>query len=553
MKLSHILNSMRYMTHAAIALMMSWHAMQAHAQANPPASFALIGHIEKFTLDTPGDKNSAAKITVRGIDVVLPRSLIITMPGGYVTAEQLFRGRNFKTPETPQRSGMALMEMTDADMTCPPPLVAAGKKCPLPAAEVELTGNVIGGVYIAGIARISQGGLHIGAGFIRSIDSNTGFFTVGADLGTAVTARLRMNDPEGIYGPKPDPTKPLLLDMRFALDPGNSPIHARTGFPVCLKDNARLGLCPDSNRATNPNAPNYRRFTCGPTPQGATEPVLPGCQPHLPIPLRVGDYINYVGMLDKDDTGYFISLHGLEAEIGAYTSRGLDPAYTFIEEALQGTKGALYPLDATTTIPQEETTIYKIVGFCTDASRNITVEIFDDDANTGPLTPTSAPVRLATKIVPMNLAQLGRFKMNWAAKEEARVVRRNARVMVSAGTVPSNAAFAPGKASNEMTAPLLPAGASVRGGYAFGQFEAPVNEYISPETTRFGVKGWPVPVNFEDFCFLKNTNVIDTQEPDPADATGYIKITATAATPSPINPARPRSQLRADGTRVCGD
>jgi hypothetical protein len=522
---------------------------------NPPASFTLIGHIEKFTLDTPGNVNSAAKVTVRGIEVVLPANLILTLTGGYLTAEQMFRGRNFKTPSVPPRTGLALTEMTDADMVCPPPLAAPGKKCPLPAGEIELAGNIVNvaGVqrYVAGTARISQGALHLGSGFIRSMDPVTGFFTVGIDSGAGATSRMRLNDPEGIYGPKPDPTKPLLLDMRFALDPGNSPVHAHTGFPVCLPDSARPALCPASNRAADPTAANYRSFTCGPSPTGVNQPILPGCEPRLPVPLKIGDYINYVGMLDKDDVGYFVSLHGLEAELGIYTSPGLDPAYVFVEEALQGTLGARWPLDATTTIPQEATSVFKLVGFTSDPNRTISVEIFDDDANSNPLNPTFAPTRLATKIVPTNLAQLGRFKMIWSAKEDARVVRRNVRVKLSGASIgPFNPQLAPGTFSNEMTGPLLPAGASLRGGYAFGQYEAPISEYISPETTLFGVKGWPVPVNFEDFCFLKTTNTVGTQEPDATN--GYVSVVVGPVVPSPA--ARPLSQLLANGvTRVCGD
>lgn len=520
---------------------------QPVAPAEPPGAFTLIGHIERFTLDRPGLRTSAARVTVRGIEVLLPANLIITMPGGYLSAEQLFRGRDFRSPSTPPRSGLALADLRDADLACPPPLAAPGRRCPLPAAEIELTGNIVGGRYVAGIARISQGALHIGAGFVRGIEAGSGFFTVGADAAAGPTARLRLNDPEGIYGPRPPAGG---VDMRFALDPGNAPVHARTGFPVCLPDPARPGVCPASNRATDRTAANYRRYTCGPVAVSPAEPVLPGCRPHLPAPLRVGDYVNYVGMLDKDARGYFVSLHGLEAELGIYTSPGVDPAYVFVEEALQGTLGARYALDALNTLPQEETSRYKIVGFTSDPSRTIDVETFDDDTHGGPQPTTPGPGRLATRIVPTNLAQLGRFKFIWSAKEDARIVRRNVRIVLSPATQPGDAALAPGRASNDMPAPLRPAGASRRGGYAFGQYESPVSEYISPEITRFGVKGWPVPVNFEDFCFLKTTNVIDTQEPN---AGGYVALTAGPLAPSPVNPARPLSQQRADGTRVCGN
>ena len=58
----------------------------------PNPSFNLIGHIERFALTAPGDPLSAATMTVRGIPVTLPRSLLITMPGQYMTAQDLFRG-----------------------------------------------------------------------------------------------------------------------------------------------------------------------------------------------------------------------------------------------------------------------------------------------------------------------------------------------------------------------------------------------------------------------------------------------------------------------------
>jgi hypothetical protein len=288
--------------------------------------------------------------------------------------------------------------------------------------------------------------------------------------------------------------------------------------------------------------------------------VHTACKPHLPIPLQVGDYINYVGMLDADSAGYFISLHGLEAELGVYTSPGVDPAYIFIEEALQGTKGVLYP-----GIPQEETLRYKIVGFTTDPSRTIAVEIFDD-ANLKEVLPKDKAARivanrpqttnvLANKIIPLNGAQMGRFKMLWPAKDQARIVRRNVRVKLSDGVTAApglvHDTVKPGEPSSQLGA-SLPLGASVRGAYAFGQFEAPVNEYISPENTRYGVMGWPLPVNFEDFCFLRNINSVTTQEPHPTIATEYVTIHAEPVSPDPKNPVR-KSQQLANGTRLCGE
>ncbi len=503
--------------------------------ADPPAGFALIGHIEKFTLDDPSSPTSGAVMRVRGIDVVLPRNLIITLPGGYLTAQQVFKGRDLRSPIDPQRSGLALLDFATVDTVCPALPEFAGRLCPQPAAEAELSGNIIGGRYIAGIARIAQGGLHIGGGFIRSIDGATGTLLVGADGGAGRTARLKLNDPEGIYG-----AKAIGQDMRFALDPGNAPVIARTGFPVCIQRSVTDTLCPSGNRPL-PAAANFRRFTCGSARADANAQPLPGCLPHLPIPLREGDYVAYAGRIDKDANGYFFSLHGLQAEIGAYTSPGVDPAYVVIEEALEGTLGERFP-----DIPQEETSRFKLIGFTSDPSRTVDVEIFDDDTDSGPLTPVPPPSRLATRIVPTNGAQLGRFKMIWAAKEDARIVRRATRVTLSAATQPSDPRFAPGKTSQELALP----GSSRRGGYAYGSYEAPISEYISPEATRFGVKGYQPPINFENFCFQKRINVVETQEPDPGNATGWVAVTAAPLSPTPA--ARALSQLRGDGTRVCG-
>lgn len=503
--------------------------------ADPPAGFALIGHIEKFTLDDPASPTSSAVMRVRGIDVVLPRNLIITLPGGYLTAQQLFKGRDLRSPIDAQRSGLALIDHRAVDTACPVLPEFAGRLCPQPAAEAELSGNIIGGQYIAGIARIAQGGLHVGGGFIRAIDGATGTLLVGADGAAGTLARIKLNDPEGIYG-----ARAVGQDMRFALDPGNSPVVARTGFPVCVQRSPGDALCPSGNRPP-PAAANFRRFTCGSIPVDANAPALPGCRPHLPVPLQIGDHVDYVGRIDKDANGYFFSLHGLQAEIGAYTSPGVDPAYVMIEESIEGTLGERF-----VDIPQEETSRFKLIGFTTDPSRTIDVEIFDDDADSGPLTPVPPPSRLATRIVPTNGAQLGRFKMIWAAKEDARIVRRAARVTLSAATQTSDPRFAPGKSSVELALP----GASRRGGYAFGSYEAPISEYISPEATRFGVKGYQPPINFENFCFLKRTNVVETQEPDPINPTRWIAVTATPLAPSPA--ARALSQLRGDGTRVCG-
>ena len=417
----------------------------------PNPSFNLIGHIERFALTAPGDPLSAATMTVRGIPVTLPRSLLVTMPGHYMTAQDLFRGPQGGST-VQNASGLALAD-------APPPRVAF---------EAELQGNIVGGQYIAGVARINQGALHVGNGVIQAIDGAAGELRVGAP-GAAVGARVRLNDPKGIYGQAngAGAKAALPLDQRFQLDPDNSPVHARTGFPVCIPRAAGDARCPAGNR---PAAPADKRFTCGAVRAEPLAPALAGCDARLPAPLRVGDHVAYVGMLQPDGAGGFIvAAHGLEAELGIYTSPGAEPVYLYIEEALMGTLGEIFP-----DLQQEETSRVRVVGFTTDPSRPVEVRLIDSGRNeTG--TTLTGPAGLP----PSNGPQFGRFRNTWPAKDNARAVRRDLQARVIGSP---NAELANGLTS--------------------GLYVAPIGEYIGPEATRFGVPGHQPPMPFENFCFL---------------------------------------------------
>ncbi|NOG72282.1 hypothetical protein [Roseicella sp. DB1501] len=442
------------------------------AQAQPPpvptTSFTLVGHIERFTLDNAGDPLSAAVMTVRGIPVVLPRNLLITLPGRYMTAQDLFRGP--AGAAVLQESGLAL-----ADDTARPPVPF----------EAELLGNVVEETvnnlrrarYIAGVVRISQGALHIGEGYIQAIDAATGEMRIGDKLNTA-GARVRLNDPTGIYGVAATalPAGTLSFDPRFALDEENAPVHARTGFPVCVPAPSREAACPPGNRLAG-----SLRFTCGKQATPGVAALHATCDPKRPVPLAVGDHVTYAGMIVPDPAGGFVvAAHGLEAELGIYTSPGVEPAYVFVEEAIQGTKGEEFA-----GIPQEETTRFRIVGFTSDPTRNVEVWLVDSDRKRPspgaqdppwPGTSFTGPGGLA----PSNGPQLGRFRNTWPAKDDARPVRRDVLVRV-VGT------------------PWVKTPAGIRtNGYL-----APVGEYIYPEPTSFGQRGFPVPVPFENFCFLR--------------------------------------------------
>ncbi len=471
-------------------------------RAEPNPSFNLIGHIEDFTLADTANPLSQATLTVRGIPVTLPSNLLIVMPGQYLTAHDIFRWNatthSYDTAARANNSGLALRDT-------PPPAVPF---------EAEVIGNIVNGDYIAGVVHISQGALHVTAGAIQSINPATGEFVVGPG-GGAPGVTVRLNDPTGIYSIASSD-----MDQRFALDPGNSPVHAKTGFPVCIPRSDDPAKCPAANR---PAGDNHFRFTCAGlggvgAPASADAPSV-SCDPTKPVPLAAGDYVTVVGMLEKNSAGdYIVSAHGLDAELGIYTSPGENPAYVYIEEALQGTKGERFA-----DIPQEETTRFRIVGFTTDPSRNVEVSLIDSG-----LDETGTSMSGAVGLTPSNGPQLGRFRNTWPAKDDARAVRRDVKAqIVGAGAVTP-----------------LPNGLTA------GLYVAPIAEYIYPELTRFGartsaaVNAFPVPVAFENFCFLRKP--------------GTAITTLDAHVLGPLTPfpdsGHPLSQLTGfPPTRVCGD
>lgn len=500
-----------YVANVGLGLLLAWPAVRAQA---PTTSFALLGHIQELEVANPNDPLSEGSLVVNGIRVVLPRNLHVVMPGMYLTPADLFRGKHPGSAVTGlapavSPSGLALK---DANRT------------PVPV-EANVIGNIVGGQYIAGVIHLSQQGLNVGSGFIRSIDYAKGELLVGADPGGVPTARVRINDPTGVYGKRnADKNGGDAFDERFAADPDNAAIVAQTGFPMCIprldpaiQDDPR---CPRANRPplATPNAP--RRFTCGPVPAEPTAPAtnplaqpFAPCDARKPAPLLVGDYVEFNGMISEDSPGsgiFFHAAHAVHAAVGIYTSPGAQPAYVFIEEALLGTLGEPW-----VDIDQEQTSRFRIVGFTTDPHRDVDVFLLDRDGSER---------RLVT-LPPSRVAQIGRIRITLPAKANFLPVTREVRVRVSG--------------QPEFTG----------NGLAQGQFTAPVGEYIYPENTRFGRPRSPVSVPFENFCFLSKGGerlaTLGRNELQIAQRPVVGRLQ-----PFPES-GHPLAQVRADGTPSC--
>ncbi|MBS0179289.1 MAG: hypothetical protein JSR20_11075 [Nitrospira sp.] len=454
--------------------------------------FQIIGHIQRFTLDSPADPLSGAKLTVNGVDVVLPKNLVIQLPAAYFTAQQLFdnaQGVSKKYGE----SGLALSD----------------KFPPLAAFEVDVSGNIVNGLYIAGLVSISQQSLNSGAGFIHHIDTATGMMCVGGSA-TAVAcgggdARIRLNDPaldasdpfsgDGRYG-KPNSTPPPIgmddpnsryPDPRFTVDQGNPTVHALTGFPMCVPRAANDAHCPNQNRPAELTFVMDSVDLVPPIKFGNNAiKACPLCDANKQAPVRVGDYITFSGTRARDAQGDFLSVHTLVANVGIYTKPG-GRAYVSLEESLLGTRGPVVDCGAAAECQDR----LKVEGFTTDPSRRVSVYAVD-------VAPGGMPkVRLLHStekdqavfgrfryVPPLTAATLFDLNGNLRGATRELMVRIDDPVPLPDGSdVPS----AP-KAAHGLTA---------------GAYVAPVGEYIFPEPT--GVQGGAQPaLNFQCLAFLAN-------------------------------------------------
>jgi hypothetical protein len=502
----------------------------------PTTSFTLIGHIEELKVDNASNALSKGQIKVNGITVTLPANLLIKFPGQYLTVSDIFRGRKPITSRPPLPAAVVrAAPQTSSGIALKDPPAAAGQPRFIAPFEVEILGNITTPddpskpeEYIAGWVSIAQIPLNTGAGYIKRIDAATGAIFVGPKAGPEM-ATVRINDPTGMYG-KPNALKGAgdVMDERFAVDPGNAPVTAQTGFPMCLPASAADPKCPASNRPAN--ATLAARFTCGTT--SATFAIAPPhttCNPNLKAPLMVGDYITYAGMLAEEVPGsnkFFVAAHAVQAAIGIYTSPGIDPAYVLIEEAIIGAIGERFPPPFEN---QEETGRFKVVGFTTDPTRSIEVLAMDRFVATGETERTPPLVTLA----PSRLGQIGRIRTEPFLKANFLPVPRDIRIRIA------------GHSSTKTAA-----GSEAGSGLDSGQYTAPVAEYIVPENTRWGIPNFAMSAPFENFCFLsKGGGALDTLGRDRASDVDQPSITRLAPFPAS---GHPKSQTKADNvTRAC--
>ncbi|NOT13694.1 MAG: hypothetical protein HOP23_18030 [Methylococcaceae bacterium] len=279
-----------------------------------PTQFDVLGYMQSAVVDPTvcsGWQNInprlyGGKVTVNGVEIIIPCNTILQMPATSLTWAELFDPSLTPEGTAPETSGLALADKVMA----PSSMVSAQPdSLPLPAYEIHIQGNIVtdpitgDAKHIAGLVFISQQSLNAGQGYIKSIDYATGELCVSAGLPAsglqgqstkspaclAPDARVRINDAIGRFGLKHGgpgckyagtcDVEESHFDPRFTADTDNPTIHASTGFPMCIPrafpfgpDGDTDALCPQQNR---PKQLGALKCTNLPVANGVTFPAFP--------------------------------------------------------------------------------------------------------------------------------------------------------------------------------------------------------------------------------------------------------------------------------------
>jgi hypothetical protein len=508
----------------------------AAGQLPVPASsqFDITGFIQTATLGGPGSGNGSGAhqggfIIVNGLLITVPSETIVILPANALTWQELFAFS--PAPYTGAATGMALNDVP----------------APLTTYEAQVIGNrVLGGaggadVYIAGLIYISQHALNSGAGYINCINYATGELRVGGPIGNcAAGARVQINDPAittagdvavgtGRYSRGQTP------DARFQVDQDNPTIASITGFPMCVPR-----VVADPNIAGNPDdaaCPVTQRRFVGDPAINCLNPATAGLRctnftmkapgagspdPTIQAPFEVGDWVVYAGTLVQDcamtgcpgggptagpwpaagAAATYISAHTINNNAAIYTAPGTNPAYVSTEVTIIGT-GGLTVLGA-----GEATARSRFEGMTTDvdptgvAQRLIHLYGIDFNPNTGATTDRDFGT---IGVDPGPEFALGAAKGRWRFRPPCLPFGGNpARPDKQCVMNASNTFLPPPREMRAVVqgafiAPIGPGSPKAANGIVYGQYHAPILEYIFPEN----VPGAPIPENnFNTMPFL---------------------------------------------------
>jgi hypothetical protein len=357
-----------------------------------PSAFDITGYIQETKVEdnsvlcptiVPADPmapqpSQGGYVKVNGVTYTIPCNTILQMPAASLTWPEFVR-LNPNLPDGGNKHHNDLDDDLSVDRYAP--------------TELQLVGNYVNGVPIAGLVYVSQESLNGGQGYIADFDYAHGIMYVAHNLTETdkkKMVRVRINDPVvnasgGRFSIGIDSTtdgKPN--DDRYSVDNENPTIHSSSGYPMCIPRTdpsvADDPLCPQKNRpkvaagcrnfrTAGVIFPTGRELAVPPATQtyctgfvmedptsllpgilGSLDPVLVAVHPvsvdpkhpdaNQQAPFEKGDFVAYSGNLTPTDSltglgsdgneGTYFLAHTIEANVGIFTQPGTLPVYLSI-------------------------------------------------------------------------------------------------------------------------------------------------------------------------------------------------------------------------------
>jgi hypothetical protein len=294
-----------------------------------PAIVPITGEIERITLNEPANVYSGGVIVVGGVEVILPKNLLIDLPANRLSLQQIYAQAPAACVANGE-SGLAKADRCNGTGTGGFASISANR---------TNAGNVIAGdVFI-------QKGTEALSGVVSYINYDQGYYRLNGLPNSPTTGvMVRLNDPTSRHtiqsgpgcagGPNCSP------DPRFTLDPDNYTNTFSTGYPVCIPSTvarAFPGLAGVPAGTAQASASGTGDLLCPDTNRGTPDPVT-GLEPPVAdsrrfAPVKVGDSVTAEGNFETIGGVRFLSAHTTNVLKALRTQNVAgQPDYLFLEE-----------------------------------------------------------------------------------------------------------------------------------------------------------------------------------------------------------------------------
>ncbi len=288
-----------------------------------PTQVTLIGEIEAISIVDKNDVWSRGAVSIGGVNVVIPRNLLIQLPARRHTLQELF----LNAPSACKALGQTGLARADSCFW-----VNRGATATVRANRLD-SGEVIAGEIL--ITKATETLM----GIVTYINYEHGYFRVNGqpnDAGSGIMVRI--NDKSARHtlqvGPGcEDPTVNTANcspDIRFSVDPDNYQAAFVTGVPFCIPSTVIGGKrskgANTSNGSGDPFCPLENR-----TKDPVVEPI-PDATAHLFSPLVLGESLMALGNFEIVGGVKFFAASKLQLHARVMTKDG-NPDYLSIDLA----------------------------------------------------------------------------------------------------------------------------------------------------------------------------------------------------------------------------